>query len=560
MSKSFIRMRQRVRRLITVRQLETGFSMLEAVVVVGVLLALAVSGFFAYGPITENAKRAAVKSAATSVHTAVTVAIIDGDPTTIPDDVIKNWNNSNDKIKVKIVDSGAVIAAMTTAAVTTAPSDVCVQATQTESPDISAQAGTCPVSVVAPVPSATPTPTPTVTPTPTPTVTPPAPPAAVTTGDLVGWGINNQGNLGTGDTTNSSIPRATLTSGVLSGKKMSAVSGGGGHTCAVADGAAYCWGWGNVGQLGSGNISYSSAPLAVTTSGALAGKTITSISSGNNNTCAVASGAAYCWGENTYGQLGNNTTVNAGTPVAVNTLGVLSGKTVTAISAGFDSTCAVADGAVYCWGRNPNGQLGNNSTVNSSIPVAVTTTGVLSGKTITDVSVGRGFACATAAGLSYCWGAGTNGQLGNNVAANSSVPVAVVTSGVLSGKTITSISAGDFHVCVVASGAAYCWGMNGSGPLGTNDRVNSLVPIAVVTSGVLSGKTIKSISAGNSHTCAVANDGIYCWGYNYYGTVGNGTTGSAVYAPVVVSPSVSTSGKTALFVEAGAQHTMAIYG
>lgn len=143
MRKSSIRDWLNVNRLQTLR-LETGFSMLEAIVVVGVLLAIAVGGFFAYGPIVENAKIAKVKSTASQIHTAVVVYHSDGDPMTHPQDAIDNWNNSTDKIRVEILDSGAGVAAMTT----TAPSqgdngDFCVQAVNVKDQHIRARKGAC---------------------------------------------------------------------------------------------------------------------------------------------------------------------------------------------------------------------------------------------------------------------------------------------------------------------------------------------------------------------------------------------------------------------------------
>lgn len=140
MSKSSVKARLVFRRFTNYR-LDTGFSMLEAVVVVGVLLALAISGFIAYGPITENAKIAKVKSAASEIHTGVLVASSDGDINTRPDDVIKDWNSSTDKIKVEILPP--------TSGGASANGDVCVQATNLESPSITAREGSC-ESVIGP--------------------------------------------------------------------------------------------------------------------------------------------------------------------------------------------------------------------------------------------------------------------------------------------------------------------------------------------------------------------------------------------------------------------------
>jgi Tfp pilus assembly protein PilX len=160
------------------------------------------------------------------------------------------------------------------------------------------------------------------------------------------------------------------------------------HTCAIADGKAYCWGYNYYGQHGTGSTNPTNAsPVAVSTSGVLAGKTITSISVGERHSCAVADGTAYCWGYNYYGQLGDNTTTNRYSPVAVNASGVLAGKTVTSINAAEKHTCAIADGKMYCWGYNYYGQLGTGSTYPSSlVPVAVSIAGVLAGKTVSDGS------------------------------------------------------------------------------------------------------------------------------------------------------------------------------
>ncbi|MFZ1243394.1 MAG: hypothetical protein WAQ22_04625 [Candidatus Saccharimonas sp.] len=152
-----------------------------------------------------------------------------------------------------------------------------------------------------------------------------------------------------------------------------------------------------------------------------------------------------------------------------------------AVTGGSD-TCAIAsDNQVYCWGRNYDGRLGNNSTTDSSVPVAVTTSGALSGKTIRQVAAGNAHTCALASDNQvYCWGYNSNGQLGNNSTTMSLVPVAVTTSGVLSGKTIRQVTAGGAHTCALASdNQVYCWGYNYYGQLGNNSTANSSVPVAV---------------------------------------------------------------------------------
>lgn len=357
------------------------------------------------------------------------------------------------------------------------------------------------------------------------------------------WGRGANGRLGNDSGADSYVPVPVSTSGVLSGKTLKSISSGSDHTCAVAsDNMAYCWGYGWYGQMGSGINSGSNAvPVAVSTSGVLSGKTIKSISSAYEHTCAIASDdQAYCWGTNVDGRLGNNSTISSNAPVAVDTSGILSGKTIKSISGDTHHTCVIAsDDQAYCWGDNNYGSLGNNSTTQSLVPVAVSTSGVLSGKTIKSLKVGGYTTCVIASdNLAYCWGNGSAGHLGNNSISNSLVPVAVNTSSALSGKTIKSITGGTGnHACVVASdNQSYCWGSNDYGQLGNNSTTQSLVPVAVSTSGVLSGKTIMSISGGGWNTCAITSEyQAYCWGYNAYGGLGDNSTTQRL-VPVLVTP------------------------
>ena len=324
------------------------------------------------------------------------------------------------------------------------------------------------------------------------------------------------------------------------------IIGGFGYVCAVAlDGRVYCWGSNSNGKIGSGNTSSALVPSAVKISGALVGKVIKQIepSSAGNHSCVIASDdKAYCWGHNGFGQLGNNNTVNSLTPVAVDTAGVLASKTIKQIASGGISSCVIAsDDKAYCWGSNNFGQLGNGNLKTSSTPTPVSTTGVLAGKTIKQITAGNSYFCVIASDdKAYCWGGGRRGALGNGSTLSLviSTPTPVSTTGVLAGKTIKQITAGTEFTCAIASDdKAYCWGSNSSGQLGNNSTINSGVPVAVNTSGVLAGKTIKQISAGSSHTCAIASDDkAYCWGSNSSGELGNNSTINSgvpthVYAP-----------------------------
>jgi alpha-tubulin suppressor-like RCC1 family protein len=390
----------------------------------------------------------------------------------------------------------------------------------------------------------------------------------VANGQAYCWGYGYYGQQGNGSNAANMVPIAVSTAGVLAGKTVTAISAAERHTCAIADGKAYCWGYGYYGQQGNGSNASNMVPVAVSTAGVLAGKTVTDISTGFKHTCAIADGQAYCWGYGYYGQQGNGSNASNMVPVAVTASGALAGKTVTSINAGERHTCAIADGKAYCWGYGYYGQQGIGSNATNMVPVAVSTSGVLAGKTVTNISAGYRHTCAVADGKAYCWGYGYYGQQGNGSNATNMLPVAVTASGVLAGKTVTNISAGSRHSCAVASGQAYCWGYGYYGQQGNGSNATNMVPVAVTASGVLAGKTVTAISAAlfdgidddtyeddGRHTCAIASGQAYCWGYGYYGQQGNGSNASNM-VPVAVSTAGVLAGKT---VNDGSTSTPSIY-
>ncbi len=284
------------------------------------------------------------------------------------------------------------------------------------------------------------------------------------------WGDNRSGQFGDGSTTSSAVPVA-----VSGGLSFSALVTGGAHTCGlIGGGAAYCWGDNSAGELGTGSTTGSTTPVAV--SGGLGFGAL--VTGSDAHTCGlIGGGAAYCWGDNSAGQLGTGSTAFISTTPAA----VAGGLAFNALAAGGGSVeCGVTNtGAAYCWGENLAGQLGDGSTTNSLIPVAVSGGLSFSALTagVTNSSV-IGHTCGlTTAGAAYCWGDNDWGQLGDGSTTGSAVPVAV--SG---GLSFISLVAGSFHTCGVSSaGAAYCWGDNSSGQLGRGTFDYSTVPVAVAT-------------------------------------------------------------------------------
>lgn len=320
------------------------------------------------------------------------------------------------------------------------------------------------------------------------------------------------------------------------------------HTCAVAGGGTYCWGRNYESQLGDGTAETDSVARLVA-----GGLTFTQIAAAQYHTCALtAAGAAYCWGYNPYGELGDNSTTLRTTPVAVS-----GGHTFSAIRTGAFHTCGIEGTTLYCWGRDVYGALGDDA----SFADKLVPTAVAGGLQWGMVTLGQYHTCGlTTGGDAYCWGYDGYGQLGdNNPFANQGVPVAVKDS--LGGvRTWKSVSAGRYHTCGVdANDDGFCWGYNGYGQLGVDTATAGGTPIGInrgtpiLVFGALKFSTIRP---GAYHTCALTtSNAAYCWGNNYEGELGNGTTGNPNPLRTLVS-----GGLTFDTIRSGFYHTCGVTG
>jgi len=310
------------------------------------------------------------------------------------------------------------------------------------------------------------------------------------------WGRNNFGQLGIGNTTtmgdNTGEMAVLPTVNLGTGRTATAIAAGDQHSCALLDNASVkCWGHNGNGQLGIGNTtnmgSTTGSMAVLPTVNLGTGRTATAIAAGDYHTCALLDNASVkCWGRNPYGQLGiDNTTQmgdNTGEMAVLPTVNLGTGRTATAISAGYEQTCALLDNAsVKCWGLNQYGALGIDNTT----------------------------------------------RMGDDSGEMAVLP----TVNLGTGRTATAIDAGGNHTCAVLDNASVkCWGYNGNGQLGIGNTTNMGDGpgkmgdnLPVVDLGT--GRTATAFALGNYHTCALLdNASVKCWGRNDYGQLGIGNT------------------------------------
>ena len=402
------------------------------------------------------------------------------------------------------------------------------------------------------------------------------------------WGDDGFGQLGDNNAsqTVSLLPVPMTATGVLAGKTVVTLAAGSGHSLALcSDGTLAAWGYNNQGQLGDGTGGTSGAcsllPVAVNTApgvSALYGKTVVAIAAGVYHSMALCSdGTVAAWGYNCYGMLGDNTTTTHLVPVAVNTasgISTLYGKTVVAIgTGGWHSLALCSDGTVAAWGYNADGRLGDNTTTNRLVPVAVNTdagVSALSGKPVVAIAAGGWHSLALCSdGTVTAWGYNLQGDLGDASTTQRDVPAEVNTAAgvsALHGKTVTAIAAGNTHSLALCSdGTVAAWGSNDAGQLGDNQvsGIKSLVPVLVNTaSGVsaLHGKTAVAIATGSHHSVVLCSDGtVATWGFGCYGALGDNSV-TQRNASVAANTTTLAAGQlfTRATTTASANHTLAL--
>jgi alpha-tubulin suppressor-like RCC1 family protein len=323
------------------------------------------------------------------------------------------------------------------------------------------------------------------------------------------WGRNGYGQLGDNTSVAKSNPVQTVTGGI----NWKQIASGTYHTEAVkVDGTLWCWGYNNQGRLGDNTTTNRSSPVQTVTFGT----NWKQVSCGYHNTAGIKTdGTLWNWGYNYNGQLGDNTIVSKSSPVQT----VAFGTNWKQVSSGYYNRAAIkTDGTLWCWGKNSYGQLGDNTTTQRSSPVQT----VAFGTNWKQVSCGTYSSYTTAIkndGTLWCWGYSGYGQLGDNTGTQRSSPVQTITYGT-NWKQVAS--GGNHTAAIKTDGTLWCWGKNSYGQLGDNTVTQRSSPVQTITYGT----NWKQVSCGLNHTAAIKTDGtLWTWGDNAtYGQLGDNST------------------------------------
>jgi alpha-tubulin suppressor-like RCC1 family protein len=319
-------------------------------------------------------------------------------------------------------------------------------------------------------------------------------------GRVMCWGSNGSRQLGNEGSSPNPVPSLVMV-GTEPLVSVAAIAAGSVHTCALdGSGRVLCWGANDQGELGTGSRG-GPQPVPTVVGGMPRVRQVVTL---DLHSCARTTGGLYCWGYGDYGQLGDGTAMTSAIPLLV---APPSAPPWSAVATGYVHTCALdMVGSVYCWGRNDQEQLGQMGIDSSPRPLAVGFAGAVA------VGAGSVHSCALRNDHSvWCWGAGGSGRLGNGTTVTSAVPVQAIAPGQALALTVGGAFSCALTVEPFGHGVR-CWGANVAGQLGTGDNRDQPTPVPV--NGLSAdGVGVAEVVAGDSHTCALREDGrLLCWG------------------------------------------------
>jgi alpha-tubulin suppressor-like RCC1 family protein len=324
---------------------------------------------------------------------------------------------------------------------------------------------------------------------------------------LFAWGFNTCGPLGD----NTAVSKSSPVQEITSSTNWCLLGAGYFHTTAIkTDGSLWSWGFGACGRLGDNTTVNKSSPVREITSST----DWRQVSGGGKHTNAIKTdGSLWVWGNNNFGQLGDNTIVIKSSPVQE----ITSSTNWCQVSAGVDHSGAIkTDGSLWSWGNGVSGRIGDNTTVNKSSPVREIT----SSTNWCQMDNGNNHSNAVKTdGSLWAWGRNNYGQLGDNTTTDRSSPVQEITSS----TNWCQVSTGFRHTTAIKTdGSLWSWGYNRYGRLGDNTTVTKSSPVREITS---STNWCQVSARAYAHTSAIKTDGsLWSWGYNYSGELGNNST------------------------------------
>jgi alpha-tubulin suppressor-like RCC1 family protein len=336
-------------------------------------------------------------------------------------------------------------------------------------------------------------------------------------GTVWSWGANGSGQLGDGSsamrTSPASVPGLPATAAVAAGAEHSLALG--------QDGTLWSWGRNNNGQLGDGTTTDHSAPIAIIRPAEMG--TVIAIAAGDQHSLALTSdGAVWAWGGNTNGEIGDGTIEMRLTPVRVSATTGMSN--IVAVAAGANHNLALTSaGRLWAWGLNTNGQLGDGTASTQISPVSVSAASIAAGALIGISAQGHHSLGVRPDHSLWSWGADEKGQLGHGVvstAPQTQMAPVMTLSGLFEAA---HANGGSSHsLAVKQDGSSWAWGGNDAGQLGDGTTSNRAVPTRV-----LAIEYVVDASGGERHSTALSLDGlVHAWGDNATGQLGDGTTTS----------------------------------